>query len=79
MGEANEVSQVLTGSFVVRIVSLLKAGVYPAALGKELASKAPNFNRWAQEVARHPSVTSIFDEDFIVKFTKTRIASNRSS
>ena len=72
-------SQVLTGSFVIRIVSLLKAGVYPAAFGEELSSKAPNFYRWAQEVARHPSVTSIYNEDYILKFTKDRLASNRSS
>jgi glutathione S-transferase len=57
----------------------LKAGVYPASFGKEVTAKAPNFYKWAQEVAKHPSVTSIFDEDAILKHTRARIANNRAS
>lgn len=64
---------------MIRIVSFLKAGLYPASLDKEFAAKAPSFYKWAHEVAKHPSVTSIYNEDAILKSTRTRIANNRAS
>jgi glutathione S-transferase len=72
-------AEVLTGSFVIRLVSLLKAGVYPNKLGSSLAEQAPNFWKWAEKVAAHPSVTSIFDEEKIISSTKARIAKARAS
>ncbi|OIW30762.1 thioredoxin-like protein [Coniochaeta ligniaria NRRL 30616] len=72
-------AEVLTGSFAIRIVSFLKAGLYPASLGEAISTKAPNFDKWVHEVAKHPSVTSIYQEDVVVKFTKARLASNRAS
>lgn len=71
--------QVLTGSFAIRLLTLSERGIYPAFLAKELSTKAPNFSKWAAEVANHPSVTSIFDGDFAVKYTKKRIDNARAS
>ena len=39
-----------------------------------LEEKAPNFWKWAQKVAAHPSVTKIFDEEKIIAGTRERIA-----
>lgn len=69
--------QALTGSFVIRLVTLSKAGVYPASLGTSLAEKAPKFWAWAQAVAAHPSVSSIFDSKKIIENTKARLAKAR--
>ncbi|KAJ3013135.1 UNVERIFIED_CONTAM: hypothetical protein HDU68_000863 [Siphonaria sp. JEL0065] len=70
--------EVLTGSFLVRIVSLLKAGVYPQVFADQLQSKTPRFWKWAQVVSAHPSVTGIFDEEKIVAYTKVRLEKARS-
>jgi glutathione S-transferase len=72
-------AEVLTGSFVIRLVSLTKAEVYPKELGTSIAERAPNFWKWAQAVAKHPSVTSIYDEDKIISSTKARIAKARAA
>ena len=69
----------MTGSFAIRLLTLLKAGVYPASLGEEISAKAPNFYRWAQVVAKHPSVTSFYDEDVIINYNKGVVKKNRTS
>jgi glutathione S-transferase len=71
-------AEVLTGSFVIRLVTLSKAGVYPGNLGSSIAEKAPNFWKWAEAVSVHPSVTSIYDEEKIIAGTKARIAKARA-
>jgi len=73
------IAEVLTGSFVIRLVKLSKAGLYPSKLSSSIAERAPNFWRWAEKVAEHPSVTSIFDEEKIIASTKARIAKARAS
>jgi len=70
-------AEVLTGSFVVRLVSNAKAGTYPSSLAKSLAEKTPHFWKWAETVASHPSVTNIYDEKRIVEQTKARLAKAR--
>ncbi|KAK3943943.1 thioredoxin-like protein [Diplogelasinospora grovesii] len=72
-------AEVLTGSFVIRLLSLSRAGVLPSGLLLSLAEKAPSFSKWAQTVAVHPSVTSIYDEDKIIQATKARIAKLRAA
>jgi len=72
-------AEVLTGSFVIRLVSLSKAGVYPSKLGSSIAERAPSFWKWAETVAAHPSVTSIYDEEKIIASTKARIAKARAA
>ncbi|KAF2103526.1 thioredoxin-like protein [Rhizodiscina lignyota] len=72
-------AEVLTGPFVLRLVSLTKADVYPSRLGSSIAERAPSFWKWAEAVAKHPSVTSIYDEAKIIESTKKRIAKARAS
>jgi glutathione S-transferase len=72
-------AEVLTGSFVIRLVSLSKAGVYPGKLAGSIEERAPHFWKWAQRVAADPSVAGIFDEEKIVASTKARIAKARAS
>ncbi|KAL2269350.1 hypothetical protein VTJ83DRAFT_1534 [Remersonia thermophila] len=67
-------AEVLTGSFVVRLKTLTAAEVYPKKLWTAIEQQAPNFTRWAEAVAKHPSVTSIYDEPAIIEGTKKRIA-----
>jgi glutathione S-transferase len=71
-------AEVLTGSFVIRLVSLSKAGLYPSKLSSSIAERAPNFWKWAETVAAHPSVAGIYDEERIIASTKARIAKARA-
>ncbi|KAI1847006.1 hypothetical protein JX266_006881 [Neoarthrinium moseri] len=60
-------AEVMMGPFVIRAVTLSKFGVYPTSLNEQIESKAPNFHSWAKAVSSHSSITSIFDEQVIVK------------
>lgn len=68
-------AEVLTGSFVIRLWTFPKHGVIPQAIHDELTAKAPNFSRWAEAVAKHPSVNGIFDEETVALRTKQRFGS----
>ncbi|KAI0438610.1 glutathione S-transferase domain-containing protein [Xylaria telfairii] len=68
-------AEVLTGSFVVRLWSWPKYGLLPQSLLDELSAKAPDFSRWAEAVATHPSVNGIFDAADTAARTKQRLAS----
>ncbi|KAF3769317.1 thioredoxin-like protein [Cryphonectria parasitica EP155] len=59
-------AEVITGPFVIRAVILSKHGVYPASLNRRAQEEAPRFFKWASAVSRHPSITSIFDEEVII-------------
>lgn len=59
-------AEVITGPFVIRAVTLSKHGVYPESLLRLSKDRAPNFHSWAIAISKHPSITSIFDEDVIV-------------
>jgi glutathione S-transferase len=72
------VPQVLTGSFVLRLYSLPKFGVLPESILTSLAERAPNFDKWAKVVIKHPSVTSIWDEELVGKKTQERAAKARA-
>ncbi|KAL1895892.1 hypothetical protein Sste5346_004989 [Sporothrix stenoceras] len=72
-------AEVLTGSFVLRLVRLTKSGVYPAGVPAAAASQAPAFWAWAQAVAAHPSVTGIFNEEAVTASTKKRLATQRAA
>jgi len=72
-------AEVLTGSFIVRLVTLTKAGIYPAAIASLASEKTPAFWAWAQAVAVHPSVTGIYDEAIVAKTTKERLDKQRSA
>ncbi|KAI1125495.1 glutathione S-transferase domain-containing protein [Nemania abortiva] len=66
-------AEVLTGSFVIRLWTWPKYGLVPQALIDELSAKAPNFIRWVEAVATHPSVSGIFDEKNTALRTKQRL------
>ncbi len=72
-------AEVLTGSFVVRLVTLSAAGIYPGEIATLAAAQAPAFWAWAQAVAAHPSVTGIYDADVIAASTKARLDKQRSA
>ncbi|KAK4060789.1 CAZyme family GH18 [Trichoderma aggressivum f. europaeum] len=67
-------AEVLTGSFILRLLSLPKNGVGPESLIKELPTKTPNFYKWATTVVEHPSVNGIWNEEKVVSNTKARLA-----
>ncbi|KAI1294336.1 glutathione S-transferase domain-containing protein [Xylaria venustula] len=66
-------AEVLTGSFVIRLWKWSKYGLVPQKLIDQLSEKAPNFARWAEAVANHPSVSNIFDEEGTALRTKQRL------
>lgn len=68
-------AEVLSGSFVVRLVTFPKYGLVPEDFFTQLADKTPNFFKWAQAVAKHPSVTGSFDEEKIARLSKAKIDS----
>ncbi|KAI1813609.1 thioredoxin-like protein [Poronia punctata] len=66
-------AEVLTGSFVIRLWTWPKYGLFPEAFIAELKAKTPNFARWAEAVSKHPSVNGIFDEKSTALRTKERL------
>lgn len=66
--------QVLTGPFVIRALTLPKHGVLSANFLSDLESRAPNFFKWGQAVASHPSVLGIYDENAIAERSKEKRA-----
>ncbi|KAI0134778.1 hypothetical protein BJ170DRAFT_679658 [Xylariales sp. AK1849] len=72
-------AEVLTGSFILRVYSFPKFDLLPKSILSDLASKAPNFDKWAQEVIRSPSVTSVWDEENVGSKTKERLAKLKAS
>ncbi|RYP87418.1 hypothetical protein DL769_000514 [Monosporascus sp. CRB-8-3] len=72
-------AEVIMGPFVIRAVTLSKHGVYPKSLNAQIEAKAPNFHKWATEVCKHPSITSIFDEDVIVARSRAKRSRMRTA
>ncbi|KAI1276811.1 glutathione S-transferase domain-containing protein [Xylaria sp. FL0933] len=66
-------AEVLTGSFVIRLWAWPRYGLVPQKLIDQLSAKAPNFTRWAEAVAKHPSVSGIFDAEGTALRTKQRL------
>ncbi|KAI0397851.1 thioredoxin-like protein [Xylariaceae sp. FL0594] len=66
-------AEVLTGSFVIRLWTWPKYGLLPEALINDLKAEAPNFARWAEAVASHPSVKGVFDGEYTALRTKARL------
>lgn len=54
-------AEVLTGSFVLRVVDYPEQGLLSSGLHAELASKAPNTLKWLKAVAAEKSVNSIWN------------------
>ncbi|KAI0892093.1 glutathione S-transferase domain-containing protein [Annulohypoxylon nitens] len=71
--------EVLTGSFIVRLFTLPKYGLFPERILDDLSTKAPNFYKWGQAVSKHPSVLVIYDEKVIAERLKERLAKLRAA
>lgn len=71
-------AEVLTGPFVIRLVTLTELSVWPSSFANSLAEQAPNYWKWANAVAKHSSVTAGFDKEEVVRVAKKRIAKARS-
>ncbi|KAK2630616.1 hypothetical protein QTJ16_001436 [Diplocarpon rosae] len=72
-------AEVLTGSFLLRILALSKPEytdlhLLPSSILTGLAARAPAFWRWAHAVIAEKSVNSIWDEQKVVEGTAARIA-----
>ncbi|RDW79511.1 hypothetical protein BP6252_04149 [Coleophoma cylindrospora] len=66
-------AEVMTGSFVLRLVSFSKnEKLLPTSLPKALEEKTPNFWKWATAVANAKSVTYIWDEETVSTRTLER-------
>jgi glutathione S-transferase len=67
-------SQVQTGSFLLRVFSLPKhEDMAPSFIPKLLEERAPNFWRWGHAVMAENSVTSAWDEELVVRRTREKI------
>lgn len=69
----------LAGSWVLRVYALPRHGIVSSAILDDLATRVPNFDKWAKEVIEHPSVRSIWDEEKIISGTKAWIAKMKAS
>ncbi|KAF9888574.1 hypothetical protein FE257_008506 [Aspergillus nanangensis] len=67
-------AEALTGSFVLRLLSLSKPeyGLIPAEVSALLEKRTPGFSRWSKAVVQHDSVNYIYDEDKVGKRTVQR-------
>jgi len=72
-------AEVLTGSFVQRLlVSIEAGGIFTESFVSSLQEQTPNFWKWAKAVAAHPSVTGVLDEKWFAEWVKDRIATARA-
>ncbi|KAL7783872.1 thioredoxin-like protein [Trichoderma ceciliae] len=65
-------AEVLTGSFVLRLITLPSPDVYPAGLHGAIQASAPAFWKWAEHVSKHPSITNIYDVNIVTEGMKKR-------
>jgi len=73
-------AEVLTGSFILRVLSFPKYdGLLPASVLTTLESKAPNFYKWANAVVKEESVNYIWDEKKVAEGTVARIAKMKAA
>ncbi|KAK5461303.1 hypothetical protein LTS15_003366 [Exophiala xenobiotica] len=67
-------AEVQTGSFLLRVFSLPKhEDMAPSFIPKLLEERAPNFWRWGHAVMAENSVTSVWDEELVVRRTREKI------
>lgn len=70
-------AEVLTGSFILRVIDLPQyedVGLLPKTLLTSLEAKAPAFYKWANAVAKEKSVTYIWDGKSVAERTAARLA-----
>ncbi|KAH8804652.1 glutathione S-transferase domain-containing protein [Xylogone sp. PMI_703] len=66
-------AEVQTGSFILRLLSAPKYGLFPTNFTSILQSRTPNFYKWATNVVKEKSVNFIYDEEKVATRTKARI------
>ena len=71
-------AEVLTGSFALRLLAYHKNDLYPRSFYESIQERAPNFAKWVEAVAVHPSVTSTFNEQANILAAKARFAKLRA-
>lgn len=71
--------QVLSGSFLLRILGLSKPeyGLVSAKLPALLEQQAPRFKRWAEATIAHESVNYIWDEKAVAERMRARFAAQK--
>lgn len=67
-------AEVLTGSFVLRLLSFPKHGLLPESILTSLETRTPAFWRWANAVVKEKSVNYIWNEELVASRTKKRQA-----
>jgi glutathione S-transferase len=65
---------VLTGSFLLRLLSFPKYDLIPKSILTGLESKAPAFYKWTNVVLKEKSVNHIYDEEVVAGGAKARFA-----
>ncbi|KAH6886955.1 thioredoxin-like protein [Thelonectria olida] len=71
-------AEVLTASFVLRFISLVRHGILPPSTSNELATRAPHFTRWAQMIEETPNIAGIYEEMVWVNKFNEKIANARA-
>ncbi|KAK7425328.1 hypothetical protein QQZ08_008225 [Neonectria magnoliae] len=66
-------AEVMTGSFIIRLLSLASHDLVPKNIIDSLSDKAPNFHAWAKAVVDTPSVNYIYDEEATLAWAKKTI------
>jgi len=72
-------AEVQTGSFLLRVLSFPKGGLFPANFISLLQERTPNFYKWANAVVNEKSVNYIWNEETVVSRTKARIEKLKAS
>ncbi|KAF7585449.1 hypothetical protein BBP40_010897 [Aspergillus hancockii] len=67
-------AEVLTGSFLLRILSFHKHGLLSESLPKLLEQQVPRFKRWADATVQQESVNYIWDEKALADALKAKLA-----
>jgi len=67
-------AEVLTGSFVLRLLAYPNGGLAPKSISTSLETRAPAFWKWANAVVKEKSVNYIWNEEKVVNRTKARLA-----
>ncbi|RFU27034.1 hypothetical protein B7463_g9298, partial [Scytalidium lignicola] len=66
-------AEVQTGSFLLRVLSSPKYGLFPTNFISTIQARTPNFYKWASTVVKEKSVNYIYDEEGVAVRTKSRV------
>ncbi|KIY42977.1 glutathione S-transferase domain-containing protein [Fistulina hepatica ATCC 64428] len=74
-------AEVLTGSFVLRLLDFPKPGVgiLPEGLATAIAQRTPAYNAWAERVVKEKSVNYIWNAEEVAKRTKAKAGAKKAA